>query len=579
MQGPPSDAQLAQLLEDQKKKRTRNILIFGAVAAVLAVVIGGSSIYFGQQAKKKRNLAYSRVTKCLIGKPLADGEAPMLRFRAAWRGKMLEPHNKADEKIDSEEAKAKAWPNRCVAEMVSFTDTLKELGEMKEGEKDLGFYSRNLSKETAGDNWQNIETYKTALEDFFNETAKAKFDFVDVPDVTAPKLAEAKSIDEIIGGGALSGASAEIDREGFSPGPVRFYVPAGKGLPEKLCESKKGDTLDCKRPIPGGVPPEASGIPLLLGGDDDAPVLLAFGRHGGIASGSSPATGVFRSGDGVQLLPTDKTYYVAGGWSSKAAGSALLLKPEDGDLGGEKFQIGLVESGKPKLVDMKLEDWNGAASAVAIVGADVVWVTNGYELRRRPYATPTAPFITVGKLPDAGNRLRACQLGSTYGILLSTSADRLGRLAVTFTGETPAAWLNKIAIVEEGWAFACGAQKITIVSGTSFSSCGTDGCETKPLEADRLAKRAVIGDKYTVVDVMVDSGMLHVRWTLDGMEMASALYDGHVKGRDVLVKSRLGAVRTSTGRDYVLLAISADEKLVFARADERGGMTAVKVTE
>src|SRR5581483_1043112 len=100
------------------------------------------------------NLAYSRVTKCLIGTPLADGEPPLLRFRAAWRGKMLEPP-KEGEKQDTEEAKAKSWPNVCVAEMVAFTDTLKELGEMKEGEKDLGYYSRNLSKETAGDNWKN----------------------------------------------------------------------------------------------------------------------------------------------------------------------------------------------------------------------------------------------------------------------------------------------------------------------------------------------------------------------------------------------------------------------------------------
>ena len=28
------------------------------------------------------------------------------------------------------------WPNRCVAEMIAFTDTLKDIGEMKEGEKD-----------------------------------------------------------------------------------------------------------------------------------------------------------------------------------------------------------------------------------------------------------------------------------------------------------------------------------------------------------------------------------------------------------------------------------------------------------
>src|SRR2546425_998468 len=95
---PPSDAQLVELIEQQKARRRRAILIFASVGTVLVIALVGSNLYFSTQAKKKRNLAYSRVTKCLIGKPLAEGEAPLLRFRAAWRGKLLEP-----KKLDKEE--------------------------------------------------------------------------------------------------------------------------------------------------------------------------------------------------------------------------------------------------------------------------------------------------------------------------------------------------------------------------------------------------------------------------------------------------------------------------------------------
>jgi hypothetical protein len=534
-------------------------------------------LYFSAQSKKKRNLAYSRVQKCLLGGPLAPGEPPMPRFRSAWRGKLLEPA-KPGEKEDSEESKAKAWPNRCVADMVAFTDTLKALGEMKEGEKDLGFYSRNLSKETAGDNWKNIDTYKTALEEFMTAASDAKFELADVPDVTAPKLAEAKGMEDLESGGALGAVSAEIDREASSLGAVRFYVPAGKGLPEKLCESKKGDELKCVRPVPGGLPSEASGVPWILGADDDAPYLLAFGRRGGISDGSSISTGVFRSGDGLQIIPSDK-FYVAGGWS-RAAGPALLLKPDD-DPGGEKFKIATLDgSGKVVMGEVKLDDWNGQPSSIAVVGADVVWVTHTDEVRRRSLETPTAAPIVMGKLPGSGSRVRACKMGDDYAVIISTSADGLSRMAVTFIPKGE--WKGSMQVVDEGWTVSCGKSKLTILSGVSFASCGLDGCETKPIEVDRLARRAVLDG--TVVDVLTDAGLLRVRWTRDGMEMASALYDGHLKGRDVLVKSRLGAVRMSVGRDFALLAVSADEKIHFVRLDaspqgDRGGVTAVKVSE
>lgn len=565
---PPSDAQLAQLLELQRARRRRAIAIFAAVGAVVALVLGGSSLYFSAQAKKKRNLAFSRVTKCLLGTPLADGEPPMSRFRAAWRARLL------DAKPAGEEEKAKAWPNRCVADIVAFTDTLKELGEVTETEKDLGYYSRALAKETAGDNWQNVDTYRTALEEFEAAAAKGKFDFVDLPDVTAPALVEAKGVEELEAGGALVEDTASIGREQSSLGIARFYVPAAKGRPERLCQSRTGETLECVRPAPGGLPPEASGVPWILGGDDDAPALLAFGRHGGIGEGTSVSTGVFRTGDGLRVVPGDE-YYVAGGWS-RAASLAVLLKPQAEPL-GSKFKVGRLSAasaqGKLETADVALDDWSGEPSAIAVAGDDAVWVTSSDELRRRAIVPSPGPSTLVGKLPGRGTRARACRVGDDYAVVVTTSADGLPRQAVAFLPKTGEA---KMFVVEEGFAVSCGKSRVLVLGRAAYASCTPAGCEPKPLDDEGFAHRVVL--EGSVADARLDSGLLRVVWRKDGKDAQIALYDGQTKGRDVLPKSRFTAIRTVPGRDMALLAIAVDEKLYFARIGE-AGLSPVKVVE
>jgi hypothetical protein len=231
-----------------------------------------------------------------------------------------------------------------------------------------------------------------------------------------------------------------------------------------------------------------------------------------------------------------------------------------------------VDAGKVVLGDIKLEDWNSSPSSLSVIGDSVFWVTRGDELRRRTMSKPADPSVLVGKLPGAGSRIRGCKVGSDYAVMLSTSADGIPRLAITFLSK------GTLQVVDEGWSIACGKERVTILSPSSFASCGTDGCENKTIEGgDKTARRTVLDG--TVVEVTTESGMLRIKWIRDNMELASALYDGHLKGRDVLVKSRLGAVRMTTGRDYAVLAISGDEKIHFARLDDRGGVAAVKVAE
>lgn len=249
-QPPPSDAQLASLLEQQKKRRTRLIVLFGGIGVTVIAAIAASSIVFGRQARKKGDVAYSRATKCLMGKPMASDEDPMLRYRAAWRGRILFPGGDAGGAAKlgkgpnalrtmeaSEEAKSRMWPNRCVGELVSLTDTLKEIGEMTEGKKDLGAASRALAKATAGDNWKNVGSYAPVLGEFLAEGRKAGFAFVDVADVLPPTFVEAKSPDELRDPKAIVDA---IDvPTSFSPGEVVLFVAA----------SRRGPCMPCPRAV------------------------------------------------------------------------------------------------------------------------------------------------------------------------------------------------------------------------------------------------------------------------------------------------------------------------------------------
>lgn len=116
------------------------LFIIVGVVLFLVVGLGGSQVYFSGQAKKKRDAAYSRVVKCVLGAPLAQGEPVMPRIRSAWRARaFVTTSDKLPASLDQKEADAtRLWPNRCVAEMVAFTDTLKESGDLKEGDKDLG---------------------------------------------------------------------------------------------------------------------------------------------------------------------------------------------------------------------------------------------------------------------------------------------------------------------------------------------------------------------------------------------------------------------------------------------------------
>lgn len=574
---PVSDPQLAQILAQNKARRRRAFFIFTAVGLVLAVGLGGSGLYFSAQAKKKRNVAYSRVIKCLFGTPLQSGEVPMTRIRAEWRARIFDKANAADDPDkpqtmeDEEAAKAKQWPNRCVAEMVAFTDTLKDIGEMKEGEKDLGFYSRELSKQTAGDNWKNVDTYQAAVEAFMSEADKGKFDFVDVPDVQAPDSLAAEPIDALFPkSSAADGLRVDVSaREMFGGTTLRFYLQAGQGKPARLCETTDGKTLTCGEVMKGGLPPEASGRPWMLGSADGAPSLLAYGFDGGIASGTSVAAGVFRAGDGLRLVKSGD-YYVAGGFG-RPDGSALLLLKEAAKPEGDRFKLAHLAPGasEPTFSDVALTDWNGEPSSAALLGDRIVWVDTSNALKSREADSPQA-VQTVATLPGIArgygraDTMRACATKSGVAIAVPTEADGAPRELVAFA--TSGGGWGKAEVVEPG-TISCGDDALYVVSYTSMTTCTPEGCKPEPRPKHPGTSVAVDG---VVVTTEVRSGLLRVTWEKGGKPIASKLYDAQMKGTVLLGESKLRGVQTIPRRGYALMVATVGEEQHFARLDPGG---------
>jgi hypothetical protein len=586
---PVSDPQIAALIEQNKKRRTRGILIFVVVGLVLVVGLGGSAVFSSVQSKKKRNVAYSRVIKCLFGKPLDAGEAPMTRVRSAWRARILAADTKGDhdgDPVDQETKDTAEWPNRCVAQMIAFTDTLKDIGEMREGDKDLGFYSRELSKQTAGQSWKNVDTYQAAVESFMTEAQKGSFEFVDVPDVKAPDLADAQSIDKAFPK-SCSLEDTHLDANAHNllvATAARFYAPAGKGKPAELCMSSDGKELTCT-PM-AWLPPEASGIPWVLSSDDGAPPLMAFGRNSGIADGSSVSTGVFRSNDGAALLPGGG-YYVAGG-SGRIDGSSMLLLKAANEPQGDHFQIAHISPGTSKLQldPATLTDWNESPKSVAMIGPYVLWVTSSDQLKARNVETsphtPSTADETVATLPGPLSFRKppftACRTKSALYVGVRTVADGIGRMVVLSGTD---AGFGKPQVVGEG-DLSCTSDAAVILDREEISTCTEAGCTTAKLvpELSRDEPTIVLGGTgpgSVLVRASKPSGLLRIAWQKDGKTLATKVYDAQMKGTVLLGEAKLGRLDLVGRRDYGLVFLDIGGTQHVARVDATGILEPVAV--
>ena len=569
---PNSDAELVSLLAQQKQKRTRLIILFAGIGLTVAAVIGVSATVFGRQARKKGDVAYSRATKCLVGTPLASGDDPMLRYRSAWRGRLLDasgeaaagPGAKPGRKPnalrnmdESEEAKARMWPNRCVAELIGLTDTLKEIGEMTEGKKDLGAASRALAKATAGDNWKDADNYAPVLADFLNESRTAAFAFVDVPNVLPPTLVEAKQVDELRDPKAIADLT-ELPTS-FAQGELLLFVPASSRGPARLCRGTEAGPIRCTPASSAGLPPEASGVPAVLDLEDGAAPLLAFGKRRRVMDGQGLTTGVFRGGDGFRVVPANE-FYVVAGWSAKSGTQTVLLK--DGKKpDGVGFKLTTVDGDKLRTEDTELADWNGDSRALAVVKSRVYWATTDGEVRVRGEGIPKKGQ-SLFKLPGEVSWMRGCTIGASQVLLVGTAAGGLQRIIVSFDDQTTPA-------VASGGTVSCGTDAVHILSGDTIAVCKATGCLPEPLPEGLAIARARVGDG-AVIGADLSDGLLVVRISKGDKVLSETVYDGRLTGGKVTKENAIRDVRAVSTRHGAVLAVNMSGATSFLGVSESG---------
>jgi hypothetical protein len=575
---PPSDKELISLLAQQKKKRTKLIALFAGIGLTVAAVIGVSSFVFGRQARKKGDVAYSRATKCLVGTPLASGEDPMVRYRAAWRGRILDasddggPGAKPGKRANalrtmeaSEEAKARMWPNRCVAELIALTDTLKEIGEMTEGKKDLGAASRALAKATAGDNWKDTDNYAPVLADFLDEGRRAAFAFVDVPGVVPPALVDAKPLDELRDPKPLTDLT-ELPSS-FAPGELVMFLAASNRGPARLCRGAETGPIRCAPAFATGLPPEASGVPAVLDFEDGAAPLLAFGRRRRVMDGEGLTTGVFRAGDGLRIVPGGE-FYVGGGWSTKSVQTVLLKDAKKPS--GFTFKLMTVQGDKTKTEDAELSDWSGDTRALAVLKSRVYWATTDGEVRVRGEGTPKKGQ-SLFKLPGDVEWMRGCTIGTSQVLIVSTTAGGLPRMIVSFDDQaTPA--------VVGGGNVSCGTDAVHVLSGDTIAVCKAAGCQPETLPEGLPIARARVGDG-AVVSAEITEGLLVVRTSKGDKVLAETVFDGRFVGGKVTKEGAIRNIRAISTRHGAVLAVNVTGATSFLGVSESGDVKRLTIEQ
>ncbi|CAN5368059.1 hypothetical protein BH09MYX1_BH09MYX1_27340 [soil metagenome] len=582
---PPSDPQIARILEQDRARKKRLALVVARVVVVIGGGLGGSQVYFAAQAKKKRNVAYSRVIKCLLGSPPAAGEPPMMRIRAAWRARAFVEKNEtlAHDQNELDARAVKLWPNRCVAEMVAFTDTLKENGDMKEGDKDLGYYSRELSKQSAGDNWKEIDPYQSSLEAFLAAAKDAKCEFVDVADVAPPEVLDADPIDKLVLKTNLTPLPFDTGswHQSMIGGARRFYMPPQMGQPPQLCITNDGATLACAPPVKGGVPVDVVGAPTIFPADDAATTILSYGREGNYAS-------VFRS-DGVALTKRGE-YFAIGGHSSADGRALLLLKAKDKPT-GDTFTVGHLAAGASTLTfsDVKLDGWTEIATLVDLFGEQAVWVGESLQLMTRNVATvPPGPIQVIGTMPGMpslwdGAPFHVCQTknGPVFHTPVVVESGKPTTL-LSFADVNGA--FGKLQRVDAG-NVVCGTDAVYVWSDF-LATCRVDGCTNQPrTRAKPTEEGSARSDVTTVIDgtlvtVEWNSGLIRIIWSKDDKPISTRVWDGQIKGSVLLAESKTKVTHLFGGPGYALLVLrDGDGQDHGVRLDARGSAEPLKIAQ
>jgi len=292
------------------RKRRRTLVIGGVIAAVAAVVVAfGVTRYLQAEAAKRVVNSYGSLSTCLLGAPLAEGEAPSRRVRAI----QLDAVTKAD--ITRTVKDGAPWPDRCAAEAHKLAEGVgaSALADEPEGEK-LLVAAKDLAAalEQKDAYFTDLSTPVDGLFGAANAANIALGDAGSVP--PAPAAHPAPGLDGL--GKPVVGGSLDLDAISMSPAaPAIHFLVDDVDVPESpfICRVTV-EQLACHRIAQPAA--AAKGLRLLGGATGEAEPLV-FAK-----------SGVFRAATGRAL--DEEAVGVAG--HHLAGEAAVAVTDDDGRL-------------------------------------------------------------------------------------------------------------------------------------------------------------------------------------------------------------------------------------------------------
>ncbi|MBI4703339.1 MAG: hypothetical protein HY744_19665 [Deltaproteobacteria bacterium] len=275
------------------RARKRKLAI--AALALLAVIgVGGFFIarQVSSDAAARVVTSWSSLHRCLLGKPLGEGERPSVRLRAIQLTAM------AMAEAAPAPGKEEPWPRRCGPSGHALSEALKDTGRAKEGEQDLAFWADKLA--ALLDDKSGVAQDLTEIVDRIFELGKKEgIGLVQEGNVPEPPAAvEALTVDALGSVKPLSKLPFDLKNvrvEQHTGETLRFIVDDEQvGGSPALCQaSGSADSVGCA-PLPEGAGKASQGGVQLLGSADEGAAPLVF-------AGVRGADGIFRSDTGERI--------------------------------------------------------------------------------------------------------------------------------------------------------------------------------------------------------------------------------------------------------------------------------------
>ncbi len=544
--------------EAARKRRVLVPLLVGGVILAVALVMAVAGLSYSRDHDRARNRAYSGVAYCFLGGEPSANEKPSMRVRAMQRG-LLAARASAKEGADEG---ANDWPLRCHKPVADLLAALKEYGEIKEGNHDLGYWARTLQEKQP----LNRAEYGQVLDSFFEEAQKNSFKYEAPTDAQAPpQPLEAWTAGDLTKKSLLTPATgfARFSTDEVPGGILRLMWSEEIGA--RFCTTTDGAEVTCTRMQPRGALRSLRNASIYATADDDGPTMLAEpsdayledgtklsgkeGFRGGYVRKDKVAYEVLREGDNKTDALRLRRYPASG---APTEAKVVLEKRSHFEI----FRDWLV---------FQDEEQNLAAKQVLLDGKEPA----------------LGPLVKIGRALSTNTSLKACQMKDGLAVVESEGASQ----QIAFLrGST---WSPPVRADNVDAGFFCGDDHVILFGSKILARCEPGAASCKAEEHVSLSWRDSQRASFAVVDGRTLTwARVHGGQDLPRLEVRSgdklvgeALFDPFIKAGQLVEQSQIHELRLFSRRSFALVLVASADGIHALRIGKDGKLVPLVVTE